>query len=120
MVGDETAVANTDREIYTTHDERGNFYGDKIFVTVAGGIGFSVGGHCIVKPLREWFLLAGPIDEMAVLKTCIERAEDIIWDIDNNPQSFDKNNGAHLGVQAVAEAIRDSLKGALSRITEKA
>lgn len=59
-VGDEMAVANTDREIYTTHDERGDYYGDKIFVTATGGIGFNVGGMCIVKPLRDWFALAAP------------------------------------------------------------
>jgi hypothetical protein len=54
------AAENTDLEIYTTHDERGDYYGDKIFVTVSGGIGFNVGGRCIVKPLRDWFALAAP------------------------------------------------------------
>ena len=53
-------VACNDREIYTTHDPRGDYYGDKIFVTVTGGIGFNVGGRCIVRPLRDWFALAAP------------------------------------------------------------
>lgn len=53
-------AVNNDREIYTTHDERGDYYGDKIFVTVGGGIGLNVGGRCIVRPLREWFALAAP------------------------------------------------------------
>lgn len=47
VLGDEQAVMNTDREIYTTHDERGDYYGDKIFVTASGGIGFNVGRNCI-------------------------------------------------------------------------
>ncbi len=58
--GDEIGVANTDREIYTTHDSRGDYYGDKIFVTANGGIGFNVGGRCIIRPLRDWFALAAP------------------------------------------------------------
>lgn len=60
LAGDEMAVANTDREIYTTSDPRGDYYGDKIFVTARGDIGFNVGGRCIVRPLRDWFALAAP------------------------------------------------------------
>lgn len=60
MVALDQVAACDDREIYTTHDERGDYYGDKIFVTATGGIGFNVGGNCIVKPLRDWYALAAP------------------------------------------------------------
>jgi hypothetical protein len=53
---DQTAL-NTDQEIwreFTGNAERGDY----IFVTGDGGIGMNVGGHVIVKPLREWFDLA--------------------------------------------------------------
>ena len=55
---------NTDREIYTTHDERGDYYGDKIFVTESGGIGFNVGGYCIIRPLRDWHFSLARVAEL--------------------------------------------------------
>lgn len=46
-------AANTDRVIYRTPNN--SMYDDRILVTKGGGIGIDVGGHVIVKPLRDWF-----------------------------------------------------------------
>lgn len=52
---------NTDREIWRgpSEDGRGSFYADSIFVTKDGGIGINCGGSVYVKPVREWWMLAG-------------------------------------------------------------
>lgn len=48
-------ILNTDRELWRGPDEgNGSFYADSIHVTKGGGIGINVGGHAIVKPLRDW------------------------------------------------------------------
>lgn len=47
---------NTDRELW--RERPGDFYADSLFVTESGGIGMNVGGHCIVKPIRDWHKLA--------------------------------------------------------------
>lgn len=53
----------------------------------------------------------------AIIRSCIERAADIIWDIDNKPDMLSKDNPAVLGIRAVAESIEASLKGELDRLT---
>ena len=53
----DSAQANTDREIWRG-PENGGYYADSIHVTEGGGIGIHVGGHVIVKPLRDWHALA--------------------------------------------------------------
>lgn len=50
------ADVNTDREIYRS--PFGSMYDDSIHVTQGGGIGFNVGDHVIVRPLRDWHALA--------------------------------------------------------------
>jgi hypothetical protein len=49
------AKQNLDRDIYRAGD--GDYYADRIFISPGGGIGFSVGGNVIVKPLRDWWAL---------------------------------------------------------------
>src|ERR1700760_57705 len=50
---------NTNRELWRGPDDgRGAYYADSIHVTQGGGIGIDVGGHVIVKPLRDWHALA--------------------------------------------------------------
>lgn len=53
---EDKAYLNTDRDIWRAAP--GDYYADRIFVTEGEGIGLDVGGHCIVKPIREWFKLA--------------------------------------------------------------
>lgn len=53
---DDQACENTDREIWC--ERPGDAYSDRVFVTKGGGIGMNVGGNCIVKPIRDWFMLA--------------------------------------------------------------
>jgi hypothetical protein len=68
-MSNEGFCANTDKEIYRDYDSPSNAYGyagDSIFVTERGGIGFNVGGHCIVLPLREWHKLAHEGDPVNV------------------------------------------------------
>jgi hypothetical protein len=48
----EVGAENTDREIY--REREGDYYADSIHVTDTGGIGFSVAGSVIVRPLRVW------------------------------------------------------------------
>lgn len=52
----DTQALNTDRELW--REREGDYYADSLFVTVGGGVGMNVGGHVIVKPLRDWFELA--------------------------------------------------------------
>ncbi len=55
-MGNNTAAKNTDRELW--REREGDYYAASLFVTEGGGIGMDVGGHCIVKPIRDWFKLA--------------------------------------------------------------
>jgi hypothetical protein len=50
------ACKNTDREIWRDGDGEGYYTPDcaSIFVTEDGGIGISVNGNVIVRPVREW------------------------------------------------------------------
>lgn len=54
---DEQACANTDRELW--REREGDYYADSVHVTAQGAIGINCGGYVYVKPLREWFKLAG-------------------------------------------------------------
>lgn len=47
---------NTDIELW--RETRDDYYAPSIFVTQEGSIGINVGGLCIVKPVRDWHLLA--------------------------------------------------------------
>jgi hypothetical protein len=59
----DSACKNTDRELWRGPDEdNGSYYADSIHLTEDGGIGINVGGHVIVKPLREWHALAQSVD----------------------------------------------------------
>lgn len=49
--------ANTDQELWR-EPANGDYYSDSIHVTQDGGVGINVGGHVIVKTLREWHSLA--------------------------------------------------------------
>jgi hypothetical protein len=62
MSDDMRAVMNTDRELW--REREGDAYADSMFVTACGSIGINVGGHVIVKPLRDWFSLAAVMAEM--------------------------------------------------------
>lgn len=53
---DVAACKNTDVEIW--REREGDFYSPSIHVTEGGGIGLDVGGHVIVKPIRDWHNLA--------------------------------------------------------------
>ena len=57
-----SAMRNTDRELWREQSnlpgDPDNYYAPSIHVTELGGIGINVGGHVIVKPLREWHSLA--------------------------------------------------------------
>lgn len=54
-IPDNSAVENTDREIYRATP--GDAYAPSIHVTAGGGIGFNVAGHVIVLPLKRWHAL---------------------------------------------------------------
>jgi len=54
---DQEAIQINDREIYRAAPDD-SYYSDRLFITADGGLGFDIGGHCVVKPLREWFRLA--------------------------------------------------------------
>lgn len=54
---DHQCAANTDRELW--REREGDYYADSIHVTAQGGIGIKCGGYVYVKPIREWFKLAG-------------------------------------------------------------
>lgn len=46
---------NTNRELW--REREGDYYAPSLFVTEGGGIGIDVGGHVIVRPIREWHRL---------------------------------------------------------------
>ena len=48
----EMSSENTDRHLW--REVEGDFYSPSIHVTQGGGIGINVGGHVIVKTLRQW------------------------------------------------------------------
>ena len=54
---EQAGCKNTDRELWRAPDD-GRFFADSIFVTEDGGIGMNVGGHVIVKPIKDWVRLA--------------------------------------------------------------
>lgn len=56
MSEEEKAALNTDRDLW--REPPGDYYANRLFLTEGGGIGMDVGGHCIVKPIKEWFRLA--------------------------------------------------------------
>ncbi len=47
---------------------------EKLFVTSAGGIGINIGGHVIVRPLREWHRLAASQPDREAVKEFIASA----------------------------------------------
>jgi hypothetical protein len=50
---------NTDTELWRGPDEGcGDFYADSLHMTKEGALGINCGGRVIVKPIREWHLLA--------------------------------------------------------------
>lgn len=53
---DTAGAKNTDRELW--REREGDYYADSIFLTEGGGIGMNVGGHVIVKPIKDWVRLA--------------------------------------------------------------
>ena len=53
------AQQNTDRDLWSECED--DYFSPRLFVTAGGGIGIDVGGHVIVKPIREWHALAKPI-----------------------------------------------------------
>lgn len=54
------ASLNTDKEIWRGPDEgAGDYYADSLFMTQNGSLGINCGGYVFVKPIREWFELAG-------------------------------------------------------------
>ena len=55
MTTDNTA-ANTDRHLWPLVSD--DYHADSIHVTANGGIGINVGGHVIVKSLRDWHRMA--------------------------------------------------------------
>jgi hypothetical protein len=54
------AVKNTDRELW--REIEGDYYSASIFVTQEGSIGINVNGLCIVRPVRDWHMLAAEKD----------------------------------------------------------
>lgn len=55
-MSDDIAYKNTDKELWRETPD--DYYAPSIFVTDGGSIGINVGGLCIVKPVRDWHLLA--------------------------------------------------------------
>lgn len=56
----DAATDNSDTVLHIfKHDESDPFsHQDHVFLTAAGGIGFCVGGVCIVKPPKAWHAMA--------------------------------------------------------------
>jgi hypothetical protein len=52
---DQVAKQNTDRELWRERPD--DYYAASLHVTEGGGIGMNVGGHVIVKPIRDWHAL---------------------------------------------------------------
>jgi hypothetical protein len=73
-VSDDTAHANTDREIWR---ESRDYAADSIHVTKACGIGINCGGRVIVMPIRAWHALGlqavAPIDLILFCPSCGEQ-----------------------------------------------
>lgn len=57
MENESTACVNTDRDLFILNPTEG-YYSPRVFATKDGGIGMDVGGHIIVKTIREWHKLA--------------------------------------------------------------
>ena len=77
---DDQPCKNTDVEIW--REAPGDYYSPSIFVTEQGGIGINVGGLCIVKPVRDWHLLAAESimierSHSKYLATCIAHLLDV-------------------------------------------
>lgn len=73
-MSDSNQVANTDRELWRGPDDGGgSYYADSIHITEGGGVGIDVGGHVVVKPLRDWHALASLATETpSALRTTLE------------------------------------------------
>lgn len=56
-------VLNTDKELWRERPD--DYYSDRIFVTIGGGIGIDVGGKCIVLPLKLWHAAGKELMETA-------------------------------------------------------
>lgn len=54
----DNAYKNTDRELW--REREGDYYANSVFVTDRGGIGFNVGGFCVVRTPAEWVALEYP------------------------------------------------------------
>ena len=66
MNTNDKAAINTDIELYRENlndpMDPGNAYAPRVFVTKEGEIDMSVGGSVIVMPIRQWQLMAQPIN----------------------------------------------------------
>jgi hypothetical protein len=65
MLGDDVPAVNTDRELWREPDPPEGLFPARLFVTVGGGIGMDVGGHCVVQPIRQWHQLTHPSGTVA-------------------------------------------------------
>ena len=70
---DFTECENTDRHLWPETSPV-DAPEEKLFVTSAGGIGINIGGHVIVRPLREWHRLAASQPDREALKEFIVSA----------------------------------------------
>lgn len=61
-MNEEKTCINTDVELW--REVEGDYYSPSIHRTEGGGIGINVGGHVIVKTLREWHKLATISEEI--------------------------------------------------------
>ena len=58
-MGDGDTAKNTDRVVHIFKEDDGPFAAQgTVFVTAHGGVGFCLGGLCIVKPPQDWHALA--------------------------------------------------------------
>jgi hypothetical protein len=55
-------LANTDRELWRERTD--DFYADSIHVTEGGGIGINVGGHVIVRSLKQWHAAIAEVERL--------------------------------------------------------
>ena len=94
----EEGVENTDRELW--REREGDYCANSIHVTEGGGIGMSVGGNVIVKPIEEWFALAArPLS--GDTKELVERVKAAL----RNPGGFLDFTGDHLDWKARAAVL---------------
>lgn len=124
----DNACKNTDREIWRGPDEgNGSYYADSIHVTESGSIGLNVGGHVIVRPIREWHRLALP-NTGEREKALEETVWMIEWPQDDNmparwwhPQNgwmLDASKAVRFSRRQDAEAYRWIMRVAGTKVTE--